>query len=443
MKNTKNLASIALCLLGATLSSANVFAAGDATEYRIDYTGGTELQNSVNIDPELIEGLTPLIQHSRSNLEVSDSPLWQDGYIESGGCSPYKYFTAANDEDINQDSNLKITLYNDKYAADVQFTGVSIDHPATDVSAYAIGVTSLYGYLEVGYPVFSDSQCENRVDGVKVLSLQGDSKVFVRTNISVRYLDANKPLISNGLYFGLTDIDAAQSYKILNQGNVLSNLNMYAKAADILQPDPSVTSLRNMYNADGHYIYSQFDPSQNPPAIGTSSISNIYVKIAPETQQEGLEMVFGFANTAGSGIEYYAKQFVVSYKSDEYGEILGIEDEPVIGGENPSGTEQQPEEGYIDKAWVADVDVKLSDGTTIKAGEPLTEAQVKSVVVDQDIVFTILHTPEEAPAVPNTGAATKLIESATIATASVFALLAIAIIIRALPRITRKKVNFD
>ncbi|MBR3138835.1 hypothetical protein IKG38_02390 [Candidatus Saccharibacteria bacterium] len=431
-----------LALFGVAMPSASVF----AVDYQMDYTGGTELQNSVELNPSLIDSLSPLIQINMTSLETSSSNRWQNGYIPSGEfCYPYRYFKVSDSETSSQTRELSATFYNDKYATDIQFANITLSHPAGDNKYYAIGLTEYDGYLETGWLVYSDKDCSIPVDDIKALTLAEEEKIFIETKLSVRYQNSTKPLISNGLYFGLTDIDASQSYKILNTDNMLNAANMFTKSTEGLQPDSSVTPLRNMFNADEHYIYSQYDIAQNPTSISLPSTANIYVKLSEDTQQEGLKMVFGFANTAGSGVEYYAKQFKVSYESDEHGEILGIENESVIGGENPSGTEQVPEEGYINKNWVADVDVELSDGTKIKAGDPLTDAQILDVVVDQDIVFTALHVTEEtpAPAVPETGMSTKITDAATIATVSVFGVLFLALMVRALPRITRKKVNFE
>lgn len=170
-----------------------------------------------------------------------------------------------------------------------------------------------------------------------------------------------------------------------------------------------------------------------------------------ETLENGLDLVFGFVGKAGSGVEYYAKQFVVKYVSDKNGSITGTEKENIISGRNPSGSTSKPKENFEFAYWEADVDVILVDGTVIKAGNKLSPDQVKKVVVDRDITFTAIH--EDVPEnnntnntnntkVPDTGDFTSN-ESLAPVVLSVFGIVLSALAIWSLPRIVHKKVKFD
>ena len=86
------------------------------------------------------------------------------------------------------------------------------------------------------------------------------------------------------------------------------------------------------------------------------------------------------------------------------------------------------------------MDVFLEDGTLIRAGDPITSEQIKTVVVDRDIKFTAIF--EIDVAVPNTGASTSETNAVAI-TFSVFGILLGALLIRSLPRLIHRKIEFN
>lgn len=88
---------------------------------------------------------------------------------------------------------------------------------------------------------------------------------------------------------------------------------------------------------------------------------------------------------------YQIKSYQINYTSDNYGKITGTTKETKKYKENPSGTTHETFDEYKILKWAADKDVTLKDGTTIKKGAPLTEEQIKNVLVDDDITFTIYH----------------------------------------------------
>ncbi len=443
--NTKITKSImALGVLGSTLSGANAFAS--SADYGIVYSGGQNLgSGNVTINQSLIDGLSPLIKvSSKSNQSTkNNSAKWNTAYMKDGEvCRTYYYAKVSQDAPIVESDNLGFTVVNERYQADVSIKSVTSEDLGAKVTA--IGFVPELGFIYGGWRPYTDAACTTPVEGVKALtSRDSDDRIFVNTVIKMHKKNETTPVKSDQLYFGITDIDAAQSFKILNADNQLSPTNMFAKNADDLQP--TETALRNKFVASGNYIYSEYVKSGDSSShIATDGISNIYVKLTEATQEEGVNIVYGFVQSAGSGLEYFAKQYKVTYISDENGKITGIADEQVIAGENPTGSKQEPNEGYEDSNWVANVDVKLADGSTIKAGEPLTSAQIATVVVDQDITFTAIHVFEETPvAAPDTGSNTQGIEGAQLATISIVAVLLCGLSLRALPRIVRKKVGFN
>ena len=393
-----------LTLAAGVLSPASVFA---TNPYNINYTGGAELgADNVTINPTLINSLTPLIKESDgSNLKFSSSSKWETGgYVQwDDRCDPIQYIKIWNNRtrsSITDDISYSIT--GEKYVSNIKIKNI-VTEDLPDVLAenednMTVGVNKYNGWLFVGFEIFEDAQCTTKKEGIKNLKTDDGGKIFVETEISLSKKGETTPFASDELYFGITDIDQAQSYKILNHGgDLLSKNNMFAVSATSLQPIDD--TLKNMFVESGHYIYSQY----NETHVNNVDGSNVLVKIDTDSQADGLEVVYGFVKQAGSGINYYAKQYVVSYKSDENGSVTGIKNENVISGLNPTGSTVTPNKNYAFEYWTADVDVNLTDGTTIKAGEKLTPAQIKKVVVNQDIVFTGFNATESKIIAPDTG----------------------------------------
>ena len=432
MKKGTVLAASALSVASAILPMAGVFA---ASNYGIEYSGGEPLSASnVTIDPDLIDGLTELINASNDSVTVSNSSKWLDGYILDGqACKPYKYFKISNNDIINADSGLSFTTVKGKYTEEVKINNASLEGYVDDGKAHAAGVIpqDKTGFIYGMSSVYTDAECANPASDMKAAN---GAKLFIKVNTKLTNNETGKVVNSDALYFGIIDIDAAQSFKILTQGNELSKDNMFARSAEDLQGNPGES--RNMFVADGHYIYSEI------PGVSTEN-SNIYVKLGDKAQEDGLDIVFGFTGWAASATKYLAKEYEVAYKSDANGEITGITDETVLSGENPAGTTESAKDGYSFVHWVADQDVTLADGTTIKAGEAISAEQIALVVVDQDITFLAVHEEESAIGVPDTGAFTGAINTAAAVSVSIIGVLALALAIRSLPHLTHKKVKFD
>ena len=150
--------------------------------------------------------------------------------------------------------------------------------------------------------------------------------------------------------------------------------------------------------------------------------------------------------------------YTVTYTSDENGEITGITSETVESGNEPSGSAQEPNEGYKFIHWVANANVILNDGTPIAADSPITEAQLKKVIVTQNLQFTAIHEaipneddpedePEEEPeedtypmATPDTGSSTGEI-NAVVLPVSILSVVSV-FTIHGLIKIFRKRIAF-
>ena len=448
MKKTKGfLPVLALSLLGGGLLTTNTFA---ANPYGIEYDGGAELGTSnVTVDPEMLNELTELVS-DKSIVTSSESDRWGDAYYSnSGECRKSKYIKVSPNNPIREDEEvaygmLRLVFNAGVYIKKVSFEGFSESDFNGKYIAINIDQTG-HETLGVGRALYSDEACQNKIQDVFEISGK-DRRVFVETEIKFNQMSGHDA--SGQLYFGLADIDSGQSYKVLDQDNLLSKNTMFVKDASALQPKTG--TLKNMFVENGNYIYSPI--SSDGEMIDIESGADVFAKVKPEVLNEGLNIVFGFAKPEASGIKLYGKTHEVKYATDGNGVItLGWTSEPVLSEGNPSGATSTPGEGFVFSHWASDVDVKLTDGTTIRAGERMTPEQVKSVVVTQDVTFTAIHegTPvvvgqnEETSdiAVPDTGAATGETNAVAI-TVSVMGVLAVALLARLAPRMFHKKMDF-
>ena len=444
-KNKLGISAVLAAVFGLLVQPVSVFA---YNPYGIEYSGGEALGSSnVQINPTLINELTTLVKMDKSaTLEFNDPNSWESGWLNDGetGCLPVKYFRKQNPSGALAllapvgygGGDYSFVISRGAYREVIRIDDVYLEN-FSEGDSVAIVVWPEGGFIYASNNVYTDSQCETAVDGLtSFYPLTDNKRVFIEANVKL-YKEGNSSVFtSDQLYFGITDIDYAQSFMILNSDNLFSTSNMYAKSADVLNGDDPSNVLKNRFVASGNYIYSEYD--------GTSSVisgnnSNIFVKLTQNTQEQGVQIVLGFAKGAGSQLEYYAKQYKISYISDENGVISGISAEDIITGDYPSGSSSKPEANYRFMYWVANKDVTLNDGTVIKAGEPMTLAQTKQIVVNEDIILEAIH--EDQTAVPNTGAFTGETNAMAISV-SIMGILLGALVIRSLPKLNHKKIDF-
>lgn len=80
----------------------------------------------------------------------------------------------------------------------------------------------------------------------------------------------------------------------------------------------------------------------------------------------------------------------VTYTTDGHGTLSKNEEIVDING-SPEGVKDTPNEGYNFKNYVVNKDVKLRDGTVIKAGNAIEENQISQIVVEEDIEIQAVH----------------------------------------------------
>ena len=371
-------------LLGVFLQSTNVF----AENYGIEYIGGEPLSaDNVRIEPDLLSGLTRVGYGKGVQLTLSDSSLWKSAYIkEDDYCREVPYIEITGNGFDESLENVYATFTRGSYSTKIDIKNVFVERSAIP-EGYFYALT-IDPYIEVGFRLYVDNGCTEMVENLAYYGHKNLRDVFVETNISLHKNGKDEPFTANDLYFGLTDIDAGQSYRILNPDNMLTPENMFASSAEYLNGDDPDSPLKNRYVADGKYIYSEINGRSY---ISTANLANIAVRIGEEAQRQGLNMVYGYTGSAGSGALFYAKQYVIEYASDENGLLTGIEKEAIISGDMPSGSTTVPVDNYMFDYWVADKDVALENGDVIGAGNPIAPEQVKQVVVTDNITFTAIH----------------------------------------------------
>lgn len=453
--------AMSLALLGTALCPTSVFASDG--NYDITYSGGVQLGQSGtmqfrgDLNDSTLKPVVPVHATDFSNIDVkveyANDSAWKTGYLydEDYGCRKYRYLEVSGDSQPNQ----KVTVSaKDRatdtvtYSADITIAKITTEEFGQGFKT-SVGFTGGTSALYAGGDVYSkcvtkddktldtENSTKADVDGLYP-GKTGSGKVFVETKIDLHANGGGKLLTSDARYVTITDIDEGQSYKILNADNLITKDTLFAINASDLQPTSG--SLHNMFNTEHNYIYSQYQTT-SPTTFNTTK-SNVYVRLENSTVKNGLELVLGFTHGAASGIGFYARQYKVNYTAGEGGSV-DPSSEDVPSGNNPAGSTQTPADGYEFDHWTADKDVTLNDGTIIKAGEKITEEQIKNIIVHDNINFTAHYSKVEAtPKFPNTGSSTKEIDAAGIATISIAAVLGLALFIRALPRITHKKIGF-
>lgn len=395
-------------VLGVIVPATGAFAANDIS---MSYSGGSVL-DSTKVNLFDTTGYTQLMgSAAESTLNRVTGSKWADGYIKVGSCHPVKYLRVGNTSgafDPQSDTaSVEIVSGGGKYRMEVSIEDVQFKNLPSDTTL-SIAIDSGRA-LHIGYGLYEDqATCESEsvIDGISTLnainrekSAGDETDIFVNTRVKFYKGSSTTPFVVNGadgtgdLYIAFEDMDALQSYMIMNSGNEFSPTNMFATdtSAEYLQPTSGEGA--NMYVSDGNkkYIYSTYGNVEGP---------TLYTKLTPATQRDGINVVFGDRAAATTTLRYLARQYTVNYVSDPNGTIPNTEltTEKVFSGDNPTGSNTTPkrddtsEKDYTFLYWVPDVDVTLTDGTTRKANvDHMTYEEVKSVIVDQDITFKAYH----------------------------------------------------
>lgn len=388
---TKGIIASLLAIPAALLGSGNVFA---DNSYNINYSGGSDLgaSGTIKIDKDLVENIenSSLLNPGESTTKLTiKGDGWQSGYYKlDDDCREAVYYKATKSGTV---SNLSFAIENNKYAADIVIKKIELDGISLSQGQFVpivIDKETKSIFVKSG-AIYPNSYCANEVAGVVGPAHDG-KKAFVEMNIKLREASKTTTYLSDKLYFGITDIDSAQSFKILNQGNGFSESTTLAKSKEDLQRNKQDGNYKNKFvtASNGNYIYSEYS-NTSPFILDNGNTANIYVKLSNQTQTDGLNVVFGYASDAASAIEYFTQQYTVTYKSDSHGTVSGKTSEEVKYMENPTGSQTTPEADYRLICWKADKEVMLKNGKTVAKNTCVNPTQV---VVKSDLVFTAYHT---------------------------------------------------
>lgn len=426
--------SLGLAVVGsmALAGGQNVFA--DQYNYDINYVDGEALDsNNVTF---LEEGVSfkELLNPAGDDVDSTNaSGDWESGYgymhWGSSSCVPVKYYTVPlNNANQKIDTNLSFTARKGDLEEQVTINQISLYKMPVVTNGKKVGITVNLKTGSIGAmgKIYDNENAPNCVSGkdntpesggdqtdpgriVSVAHLypseaqyngQGNSipnnggQVFVKANIKLKR--NNEVFKSNELYFGVTDIDRGQSYKILGANGFVKKVNMFAVNNAPLQPETS--SYRNRLNIGGNggnsYIYSQYYESETSRQYGAFDIPGDGIKGATVFSRldkdigADIDVIFGYGAAANSSTRFYHKTYTVEYKSIN-GTVTGIKDEEVLSGGKPVGSTQKPNAHYEFEYWTADVDIELANGEKIAAGTKIYDMKtIQDVIVDRNIVFT-------------------------------------------------------
>lgn len=204
---------------------------------------------------------------------------------------------------------------------------------------------------EYGY-YLNDSSSDTRIKQGGLFLTASDlgvgGKIFVETEISLRD-ESGDPVQSRELYYGITDFDRGESYKINGSNGSLSG-GLYATEAAVLQPSslPSkFQGLRNMVvrgGTGGDYIYSDYCVKSSGvilcyPFDITDTSDKIFTKI----DHPDINVIFGFSVHSQSGMMFYQrkhKDYLRVYGGNVYsdGEISAFSKEDAFGSGSSFGS---------------------------------------------------------------------------------------------------------
>lgn len=398
----------------------NIFA---ASNYHMSYSSGqtSGLTDFATIDADTADSLVPLIKKTNNYETIANG--WTSGFIKTTtGCHEAKYITVTSSNTYNTENPKTFDLVGDDYIARVTVKDVSVfpKYPKDEGNALgsdkkiSIALRPDTNQLSVGYLTYSNNTCTTLVSNVTHLQVKGvntsnnkQAKVFVDLHIQLyKKTDTTTPYSADGVYLGVTDFDAAQSFKIKNSNDILQKSNIIAKSRDSYQPSGTGGYVNKLVTDDtnGNYLYSEYELKNDGNSKDTDNTNDLlnlenarfFVKIPTSVQSEGLDAVFGFANSAASSIEFYGPaedpdpaKHTVSYTTDGHGQIEGTSSEAVDDGGHPQGRNQIPEIYYQFVCWKANKTVTLTDGSTIEKGACIED--VTDVVVNENIIFTATY----------------------------------------------------
>ena len=100
--------------------------------------------------------------------------------------------------------------------------------------------------------------------------------------------------------------------------------------------------------------------------------------------------------------QYKKNKYTIYYNSIDDIKIVGQTKEEINNNSSPTGTTVEANNQQKNVAWSCDKDVQLQDGTTIKAGSPISPEQLTKIIVEDDLTFTANYREDIEVLIPDT-----------------------------------------
>ena len=261
-----------------------------------------------------------------------------------------------------------------------------------------------YAYLELKYDL--NLEASDKVEG----TAPTDSNSYIN-DAKALAADVGNVKVNGGkkVFVGWSESKDGSSGIILPSETVLMDKNktLYAQWKEF--PEQKTTKV--IYDANGgvgdQYVVKEIVTNDTHTVLGNGEGEKInftregYVFKGWNTDKNATEAKFKkddevYVNSDKEDTDNYIYAIwapIINYTTDGHGQAKEGENfvdktnEEVELKSNPKGTETKANEGYKFSHWTADKNIKLSDGTEIKAGEEITEEQLKQAVITEPLTF--------------------------------------------------------
>ena len=261
-----------------------------------------------------------------------------------------------------------------------------------------------YDYLTLKYDL--NLKDTDKVEG----EAPTDSDSYIK-DAKAQVQDIGKVTVNGGkkVFVGWSETKDGSSGLILPSETVLMDKNktLYAQWKEI----PDLPTTKVTYDANGgvgdQYVVEEIITNDSHTVLGNGEGEKInytregYVfkgwnrdKNATKAEfQKGYEVTVTSLDESTNNYIYAIWAPIINYTTDGNGQVKEGENfvdntkEEVELKSNPKGTDTKAKEGYKFSHWTADKNIKLSDGTEIKAGEEITDEQLKQAVITEPLTF--------------------------------------------------------
>ena len=261
-----------------------------------------------------------------------------------------------------------------------------------------------YDYLELKYDL--NLPATDKVEG----KAPTDSDSYIK-DAKAQVQDIGKVTVNGGkkVFVGWSETKDGSSGLILPSETVLMDKNktLYAQWKEI----PDLPTTKVTYDANGgegaQHVVEEIITNDFHKVLGNGEGEKInytregYVfkgwnrdKNATKAEfQKGYEVTVTSLDESTNNYIYAIWAPIINYTTDGNGQVKEGENfvdntkEEVELKSNPKGTDIKAKEGYKFSHWTADKNIKLSDGTEIKAGEEITDEQLKQAVITEPLTF--------------------------------------------------------